>query len=137
VIVVDTNLLAYSVLPGESSELADRVAAIDPEWVALALWRLELSNVLATTMRVRGLTLAQASEAFAEAERLVIDADIEPSIAERLEIAARGSVSAYDAEFVFVAERLGLHLVTGDQKLAKAFPESVRRIEDFLVGGEA
>ena len=63
-IVVDTNLIVQTVLPGEGHEAALEVAARDPEWVAPALWRSELRNVLATSMRVRGLRLPGAVAAF-------------------------------------------------------------------------
>jgi predicted nucleic acid-binding protein len=131
VIVVDTNVLAYAVLPGVASALVARVAERDPSWIAPVFWRRELANVLATSMRVRGVKLEDAVAAFGEAERLVTDAEVEPAIAERLEIAQRGGVSAYDAEFVFVAERFDLVLVTGDRKLALAFPGRVQLIETF------
>jgi len=131
VIVVDTNLLANAVLPGQHRDEVERVARRDPAWVAPVLWRLELRNVLATTMRVRSLSLARALAAFAEAEQLVVDAGVEPTTAESLELAARGGISVYDAEFVFVAERLDLTLVTADRKLVAAFPGRVRSIRDF------
>ncbi len=131
-IVVDTNLLAYAVLAGERSELAERVALRDSDWIAPGLWRHEMANVLATAMRVRGLSLTEALYAFAAAERLVVDAEIEPGLADRLELAARGQVSAYDAEFVAVALRLDLPLVTADRRLAQAFPKSVLRVEEFV-----
>jgi len=43
--------------------------------------------------------------------------------------------SAYDAEFVLVAERLGLPLVSADRKLAKAFPGRVLSPEEFVARG--
>ena len=131
-IVVDTNLLAYAVLAGERSELAERVALRDSDWIAPGLWRHEMANVLATAMRARGLSMTEALYAFAAAERLVVDAEIEPGLADRLELAARGQVSAYDAEFVAVALRLDLPLVTADRRLAQAFPKSVLRVEEFV-----
>lgn len=130
-IVVDTNLLAYAVLPGERTEAALAVAERDADWVAPALWRVELRNVLATAMRVRKLRLTSALAAFTVAERLVTDADIEPSTEECLRLAARGGVSAYDAEFVFVAEQLELVLVTADRRLARAFPHLTLTPEAF------
>jgi predicted nucleic acid-binding protein len=131
-IVVDTNVLVYAVLPGEGTADVNRAAARDAAWVAPALWRREFRNVLATAMRVRGLPLDRALEAFAAAEGLVADAQIEPTTEECLEIAARGGVSAWDAEFVFVAERLGARLVTGDRRLASAFPETAKLLADFV-----
>ena len=130
-IVVDTNVIANAVLPGDSSELVRSAAARDPRWIAPALWRIELRNVLATAMRLRALPLDSALAAFEAAEHFVVDARIEPTAAESLELSARGGISAYDAEFVFVAERLDLLLVTGDRKLPKAFPGRAVSIADF------
>ena len=133
-IVVDTNLIAYAVLPGDRTADALTLAERDPEWVSPVLWRRELRNVLTTLMRVRQLPLAGALAAFAAAEQLVTDATIEPSTEECLRLAARGRVSAWDAEFVFVAEALGLPLVSADKRLAKAFPGRVVPIEDLIAG---
>jgi predicted nucleic acid-binding protein len=123
------------VLPGEHNESVLRAAERDPEWLAPPLWRIEMRNVLATAMRVRKLPLELAVAAFEEAEQLVAEAGFEPTAAESLEVAARGGVSAYDAEFVCVAERLGLQLVTGDRRLARAFPGRAISIEEFAAGG--
>ena len=49
-------------------------------------------------------------------------------------MAARGSVSAWDAEFVFVAEALGLPLVTADRRLARAFPGRVVPLAEAIAG---
>ena len=133
-IVVDTNLVAHAVLPGERTDDALTLAGRDPAWVAPALWRRELRNVLATVMRLRHLPLARALAAFAAAEKLVTDASIEPSTEECLRLAARGRVSARDAEFVFVADALGLPLVTADKRLARAFPGRVVPLEDLIAG---
>jgi predicted nucleic acid-binding protein len=132
VIVVDTNVIAYAVLPGERTEAALALAERDPHWVAPPLWRHELRNVLATMMRVQELTLTRALAAFAAAEALVTDADVAASTEACLRLAARGRVSAYDAEFVLAAERAGLRLVTADRRLARAFPARVVQIEDAL-----
>lgn len=132
-IVVDTNILAYSVLPGDHSELVRHLARRDPGWLAPRLWRVELRNVLVTAMRVRGLPIERALAAFEAAELLVEDARVESTTKECLEVAARGGVSAYDAEFVFAAERLDLLLVTGDRRLARAFPARARLLEEVAV----
>jgi predicted nucleic acid-binding protein len=134
VIVVDTNLIVQAVLPGEVRETALAVAARDPGWVAPALWRSELRNVLATAMRVRGLRLSDAVEAFEAADQLVTDVDLGEFTEACLELAARGRISGYDAEFVLVAERLGRPLITADRKLAKAFPGRAVSPEEFAAG---
>lgn len=129
-IVVDTNVLAYAVLPGERSMTVQALAERDPHWLAPSLWRWELRNVLATAMRVRRLPLSDALAAFAAAEELVEDAGMEASIEDCLRVAARGRVSAWDAEFVFVAEALSVPFVTADRRLCKAFPECAVALED-------
>jgi predicted nucleic acid-binding protein len=131
-IVVDTNVMAYAVLPGEQTAKVLALAERDPAWVAPAIWRRELRNVLATAMRVRGLTLRNALAAFGAAEQLVADATIEPSTEEVLKLAALGGVSAWDAEFVFVAGALGLPLITADKRLARAFPRDVVTVADVV-----
>jgi len=135
VIVVDTNLIVQTVLPGESHEVALEVAARDSEWVAPPLWRSELRNVLVTAMRVRGLRLSGAISAFEAADRLVTDYDFGESTEACLALAARGRISGYDAEFVLAAERLGRPLVSADRRLAKAFPGRVLSPEEFVARG--
>jgi predicted nucleic acid-binding protein len=130
VIVVDTNVLAYAVLPGERSITVQALAERDPHWLAPRLWRWELRNVLSTTMRLRRLPLSDALAAFAAAEQLVEDAGLEPTVEDCLRVAARGRISAWDAEFVCVAEALGVPLVTADRRLSRAFPECAVALED-------
>lgn len=133
-IVVDTNLIAYAVVPGERSDSALAVLDADPEWVAPPLWRSELRNALVTTMRAGRLSLAGAVASFEEANRVVLDTDLEEETEACLRLAEEGKISAYDAEFVLAAVRLGRPLVTADRKLAKVFPGRVLSPEEFVAG---
>ena len=133
-IVVDTNLIAYAVVPGERTDAALAVLGVDPQWVAPPLWRSELRNALLTTMRAGKLTLAGALGAFEEADRLVSDVGLEEETEACLRMAEKVKISAYDAEFVLAAERLGLPLVSADRKLSKAFPGRVLSPEEFVAG---
>lgn len=131
-IVVDTNLIAYAVVPGERTNAALSVLGADSAWVAPTLWRSELRNALATTMRAGKLSLVGAVDAFERADLLVTDADLQDVTEACLKLAMEGRTSAYDAEFVLVAERLGLPLVSADRKLARAFPGRVLSPEEFV-----
>lgn len=133
-IVADTNLIAYAVVPGERTSAALAVLEVDSHWVAPPLWRSELRNALLTTMRAGKLTLARAVVAFEEANRLVTDAELEEEAEACLRLAKEGKISAYDAEFVLAAERLGRPLVSADRKLEKAFPGRVLSPEEFARG---
>ena len=136
-IVVDTNVIAYLVIPGEQTELAVAASLHDRHWLAPPHWRRELRNVLATWMRVRGLPLQTALAAYEAADAIVTDAEVEPTTEECLLMAARGGVSAYDAEFVWVAEASGVRLVTADARLVRAFPDRVISLERFAGGASA
>lgn len=133
-IVVDTNVLVYAVRPGQHTEAALQARRRDPEWVAPAFWRLEMRNVLAVSMRVEGMELETALEAFAAAADLVEDVAIEPAVEESLRLTQRASISAYDAEFVLVAERLEVLLVTADRRLAQRLPGRAVSLEEFVAG---
>ena len=58
-IVADSSLIAPCVVPGEMTKLALAVYSRDSEWVAPPLWRSEVSNVLATQMRLKGMSLGR------------------------------------------------------------------------------
>jgi len=131
VIVVDTNVLVYAVRPGTFTEAALRAGEKDPDWVAPAFWRLEMCNVLALAMRVQQLEPGLALEAFAMAESLVEDSRTTPTAEETLRLAHSTAISAYDAEFVHVAEQLGVPLITADRRLIKAFPELTIPLAEF------
>jgi predicted nucleic acid-binding protein len=51
-----------------------------------------------------------------------------------LELAHRSGCTAYDCEFVALAEKLELPLVTSDPQILKAFPDQALSPRDFLSG---
>ena len=124
-IVVDTNVIAYSVLPGDRTAAALRLLEREPVWLAPPLWRSELRNVLVTSVRTGRIDLPTAREAFQRAESLVRDFEVEPATEDCLAIAISAGISAYDAEFVLAASRLGKRLVTADRRLVAAVPDLV------------
>ncbi|MBS0193115.1 MAG: type II toxin-antitoxin system VapC family toxin [Proteobacteria bacterium] len=130
-IVVDTNVLAYLYLPGDFTGAAERLHERDPDWNAPILWRSEFRNILAGYLRRSSLTFEQAYAMQREAEALLNGAEHEPNSKRVLELVATSNCSAYDCEFVAVAEELGTKLVTMDAKLLNAFP----RIAKALTAG--
>ena len=130
-IVVDANVLAYAVLPGDQTEAALGAFARDPEWVAPPLWRSEVRNVLATTMREQDLSLEDAIGAWRRATQLVLDAPLPGDTARILRLSELAGTSAYDCEYVALAEALGLAFVTGDRRLAQRFPDIAMKLSEF------
>lgn len=121
-IVVDSNVVAYLYLPGGYTAAAERLLQREPEWAAPLLWRSELRNILALYMRQRLLSFERAFEIQREAEALLADNEYDMDSFDVLELARDSGCAAYDCEFVALAKRLNVKLVTGDARLRKTFP---------------
>jgi predicted nucleic acid-binding protein len=127
-IVVDTNVVAYLLLPGPQTAAAEALLESQPTWAAPPLWRSEWRNVLCGTLRRGSLSLEQVIALQLQAETLVIGHE-EPVHSEAvLRLAASSGCSAYDCEFVVAAQQLDAPLVTADRALLKAFPALTRSL---------
>ncbi len=122
-IVVDTNVLAYLLLPYEFSPQADALYKSDPDWAVPIFWRSEFRNLLAGYLRRKTLTLDEVVKIQTEAEALLAGNEHEVDSRRVLELVRDSDCTAYDCEFVALAMRLGVKLVTMDKKLLKAFPK--------------
>lgn len=131
-IVVDTNLLAYFHIPGPLTGTADWVYQKDPAWFAPRLWRHEFRNVLATHMRLGKMTLDQALDIGRVAEAQMEGRDGEPGTTIVLALAESSGATAYDCEFIAMAEQHGVSLVTFDTKLEARFPGTAISPTKFL-----
>jgi len=133
-IVVDTNLIAYFFINGRFSEMAEEVFARDPEWTAPVLWRSEFRSVLTKCIRKSYLGLEVAVKIAGAAETMMAGREYAVNSPDVLRLAASASCSAYDAEFVALAEDLGIKLVTADVRLQKAFPGTAFSPDSFVAG---
>ena len=122
-IVVDTNVVAYLFLRGEFAAQAEAWLRDDRDWAAPVLWRSELRNLLAGYLRRKQLRFEVVREIQREAEALLIGNEHEVDSLRVLELVRDSDCSAYDCEFVSVAMRLGVKLLTADSKVLKAFPQ--------------
>jgi predicted nucleic acid-binding protein len=123
-IVVDTNILAYLYLPGEHTPLAERLLAKTDAWAVPALWRSEFRNILAGCLRRNELSFEHAIALQLEAESLVAGNEYEVDSRKILELVRDSNCSAYDCEFVALAQSLNTHVVTADKKILQAFPDT-------------
>lgn len=135
-IVVDTNLIGYLYLEGEHSLLAEQAWLKDAEWVAPVLWRSEFRNVLALYLRRQWLTLEECQQIMAEALSLMEEHEYEVDSNRVLRLVGQSDCSAYDCEFVALAQELGTPLVTVDRQILKDFPD-VAVSPDAFVGDQA
>lgn len=130
-IVVDTNLLVYLYVEGQRTLVAEAVAARDAAWVAPLLWRSEFRNTLAGLMRREALAVEDAIRITHEAERAMAGREYSVVSHHVLQLAARSGCSAYDCEFVALAQDLAIPLVTADRAVRRAFPAETIPPEAF------
>lgn len=127
-IVVDINVIAYLMLPGDWTAAAEALLESDPNWLAPPLWKSEFRNILAGYMRRGSLSLQQAEQIQAEAEDLLAGNEIQAESQAILRLVAQSPCSAYDCEFVALAQQLECALYTMDAKVLGAFPQTARSL---------
>jgi predicted nucleic acid-binding protein len=131
-IVVDTNLIVYLYVTGDRSDQAGQVRRKDPHWAVPRLWRSEFRNVLALYLRTKRMTLEKAQVIMEEALGLMAGEEHEVVFAHVLDLAARSACSAYDCEFVALAQDLGVRLVTVDKEVLTQFPSVAVSLDEFV-----
>lgn len=131
-IVVDTNVIAYYFIKGKETDLAESVFKVDSVWLAPQLWRSEFRNILALYLRQELLSLPKANEIMARAECLIQD-NFALRSSSILDLVANSQLSAYDAEFVAVARKFALQLITNDKKIIASFPEIAVSMQNYSI----
>jgi len=131
-IVADTNIIAYLYLESERSAQVEKLLEKDSQWVAPLLWRSEFRNVLALYLRKRNLSLEQAKQIMQEAMLLMREREYEIDSSRILELVVESGCSAYDCEFVALAQDLGISFVTVDQKIHKEYAQIAVPLDDIL-----
>jgi predicted nucleic acid-binding protein len=132
-IVADTNLLVYLHLPGPFQPLALEALTKDGEWIAPFLWRSEFRNVLASFMRRNVITLSQAQILMVEALTFMQEREYHPLHDEVLKLVTTSRCSAYDCEFVALAQEMDVTLVSQDKQIRKEFPQLAVSLEAFVL----
>jgi predicted nucleic acid-binding protein len=128
-IVVDAMVLNYALIDHpDFSEKVERLRETDASWCGPPLWRSEQRNVLMKYVRADNPSIPrtdidlEAAKAYMRTTELwmrTIDVDSESVLA----LADASGCSAYDGEYVALAEDLDVPLVTYDRRLQAAFPD--------------
>ena len=130
-IVADATLLVYLVVGGPEAEASERVLRHDDEWVAPPLWESEVRNALLGHIRKAGMPLPIAVEAFELARHALLGRVVPVDAGDVLKVAVEHGLSAYDAEYVVLAQALGVRLVTSDKRVLAAVPDVAVRPDAF------
>ncbi len=131
-IVIDANILVYSLIEGEYSPLVKKLQEKETDWRTTALCLHEVLNVLATYQRREVQALKQCKKLLEHAERFMQVAQCEVKMDAALSVAAKYNLTGYDAQYVALAQSLNVLLVTEDRKLREAVPGIAFSMQEFL-----
>ena len=131
-IVVDTNVLVYLFALAPESQSVEMVRATDSDWHAPLLWRSEFRNAMAGYMRAGMFTFDQALSTFRQAEDMMDGQEHDVSSADVMRLVSQSTCSAYDCEFVALAQQLNVPLVTSDRRILREFPNVAVAPSEFV-----
>lgn len=131
-IVVDTNTIAYLYLPTVETSRVEELLESDSDWAAPHVWRSEFRNILALYVRKKILEFETACQIQGQAERLMTGSEYAVDSLSVLATAHKSGCSAYDCEFVSLAQALDTKLVTSDKKLLKTFPDLAVTVKAYI-----
>jgi predicted nucleic acid-binding protein len=132
VIVVDTNVLVPLWVATDATGESERLLAADRNWCAPVLWQSEFRNVMVLSVRRRQISSDTAVEIFASAQRVIGEREYRVDSEAVIRRAVSSDCTAYDCEFVVLAEQLGVPLVTRDEQVLAAFPRTAISPDHFL-----
>lgn len=132
-IVVDNDVISYFWIrmDADRAALAQDVRARDPGWIAPRVWRSEFRNVLRGYMAGDYMTLPEAVEYAQMAEEDLHGSTRLVPTPQVLQLVDETDHSAYDCEYVALAQELGVPLVTGDRAVADLFPDTAILLERY------
>ena len=131
-IVADTNIISYLLLPTSYSDTVDELYKLDSEWLAPILWKSEFRNVIALYLRKEVITFEKALQLQETAESMMARNEFDVSSAQVLALIEKSNCSSYDCEFIALAQHLDIQLVTQDKKVLREFPSIAIPVEDFI-----
>ena len=133
VIVVDTNIIAYSMIAGRQTAAAKRALRKEDDWIVPPRWRSEFRSVLHKHIRAGTLDFDGALRTFTLAVMKFGSAEQQPETRRVLSLAENYDIDVYDAEFVALADEWNIPLLTADEaSLASRVPDRlVLRLSTF------
>jgi len=131
-LLVDTNVVVYLLIAGDYTAAAQQLRARDSDWRSEAFLLVEFTNLLASSIATKRMTLSLAQDLLAKATALFDGKLGRIPHSSVLATAARHRVSAYDARFLALAGQLGRRLVTEDTRLRAAAPALTQSLAEAL-----
>jgi len=130
-IAADATVIACLCVDGDQTPLAETVMEQDPVWVSPLLWRSEFQNTLTKYLQHGLMDMEAVQMSLHLAEEAIAGREYTVDSRKVLELSARSGCTAYDCEYVALAQDLGVPLVTTDKQVLRAFPKTAVSLEKF------
>ncbi len=131
-IVVDSNIICYLYIEGEFTSKCEKLLQKDNNWIAPLLWKSEFRNVLSFYYRKEILSQNDILQIIEEAESLMKQKEFDVNSQSVIDFVTQSNLSAYDCEFIALANEFDVPLVTTDQKIIKTFPKIAYHLKDYI-----
>ena len=117
-IVADANVIAYWLIQGKYTTLARQLYASEPVWVVPAsLCRHELANVIANYVKHGAMAVTDVPLLWRNLESLIRGREYDVDFGKVIAVAVEENLSAYDAQYLYLAVSMGIPLITQDKKI--------------------
>ena len=131
-IVVDANIVAYSVIEGKFTGVARQMARLSPTWVAPLFCRYELANILWFYVKRGALPAKGVTDVWNAMASVFYYHEHEIEVPPIVRLANERDISTYDAQYVALAKRLEVPLITEDKKLRSRCPDETYSMHDYI-----
>lgn len=131
-IVVDANVIVYRAVIGGKTTLARQVAQVDSDWAVPLLCKHELANVLLQQMKQNRLSREDLPAAWTDFEAIIGNNEHAVSLPSVALLAHERGITAYDAQYVWLAQDLSIKLITEDRELLASSPREALSMEQFI-----
>lgn len=131
-IVADTNLIASLYVENGMVELAQKVLKKDSHWIAPNLWLSEFRNVISLYCRKQLISYPDALFALSSCESFMYGKTVKITSRDVMRNVFASTCTAYDCEFVSLAQQKKIPLITFDKKILREFPDEAIHPEVFL-----
>jgi len=134
-IVVDTNVIAYMLIPNEKyNQVAISLYEKDKNWIAPSLWCYEFLSILTLYQRKEIINSDGCKLLYKKALEIVETRNL-LNINQIFHVIENCTLSAYDCNFIAVAKENSLPLITEDKKILNEFPSiavNMKYYTDFV-----
>ncbi len=130
-IVTDANVIAYWLIEGDYTALARQLYEVDPVWIVPTLCRHELANVITSYVKHDAMAVIKVPALWQSLMLLIRGREYEVDLDHVIALAVEKNLSAYDAQYLYLAMSQGISLVTQDKKLMASI-ETAFSISQYL-----